>query len=136
MEIPRRVFRERRRLFVRFLLGFGSKVVGFACKSKQKRGRNQGFFALFWFTFSKNKPKQGEKWTESFFFSRPEEEIFVKMSVFRDLDNGFLYAFPDWQIQSAFCLFDTGGLRIGVVAENDPLLFLNSLFQQSAFFFV
>ena len=27
MEIPRRVFRERRRLFVRFLLGFGSKVV-------------------------------------------------------------------------------------------------------------
>lgn len=29
-------------------------------------------------------------------FFRPEEEIFVKMSVFRDLDNGFLYAFPDW----------------------------------------
>ena len=61
---------------------------------------------------------------DSLFFSRPEEGIFVKMSVFRDLDNSFLYAFPDWQIQSAFRLFDAGGLGIGIVTKNDSLLFL------------
>lgn len=99
-------------------------------------GRIKAFLPYSGLNFLKTNQNKAKNGRNLSFFSRPEEGIFVKMSVFRDLDNGFLYAFPDWQIQSAFCLFDTGGLRIGVVAENDPLLFLNSLFQQSAFFFV